>query len=84
MDLDSADTSGATPLHVCAERNLARPVQMLVDAGADVNVKHGRTQLTPLLMASNNAHPDVETIRSFLDKGAYPNWRDVQGNYVCM
>lgn len=52
---------------------------MLVDAGADVNARHGRTSLTPLLMACNQAHPDVETIRSFLDKGAYPNWRDVQG-----
>ena len=52
---------------------------MLVDAGADVNARHGRTSLTPLLMACNQSHPDVETIRSFLDKGAYPNWRDVQG-----
>ena len=52
---------------------------MLVDAGADVNAKHGRTSLTPLLMACNQVHPDVETIRSFFDKGAYPNWRDVQG-----
>ncbi len=52
---------------------------MLVDAGADVNARHGRTLLTPLLMACNQLHPDVETIRSFLDKGAYPNWRDVQG-----
>ena len=30
-------------------------------------------------MACNQPKPDVETIRSFLDKGAYPNWRDVQG-----
>ena len=48
---------------------MARPVRMLVDSGADVNTKHGRTQLTPLQMACSHAHPDVETIRSFLDKG---------------
>eukprot|EP01038_Epipyxis_sp_PR26KG_P004781 gene4781-6706_t len=79
LDLNRADKVGATPLHLCAERNLARPVRMLVDSGADVNVKHGKTQLTPLQMACSHAHPDVETIRSFLDKGAYPNWKDVQG-----
>lgn len=79
LNLNQVDTTLATPLHICAEKNLARPVRMLVDAGADVNARHGRTSLTPLLMACNQAHPDVETIRSFLDKGAYPNWRDVQG-----
>jgi len=30
-----------TPLHVCAKKNLARPIRMLVDSGADVNAKHG-------------------------------------------
>jgi ankyrin repeat protein len=79
LNLNQVDTTLATPLHICAEKNLARPVRMLVDAGADVNARHGRTSLTPVLMACNQAHPDVETIRSFLDKGAYPNWRDVQG-----
>lgn len=79
MDLNRTDRSGATPLHLCAERNLARPVRMLVDAGADVNARHAKTQLTPLQMACSSRHPDVETMRSFLDKGAYPNWRDLQG-----
>ena len=37
LDLNQADKVGATPLHLCAERNLARPVRMLVDSGADVN-----------------------------------------------
>lgn len=62
------DSLGATPLHVCAEKNLARPVRMLVDAGANVNVKHQKTGLTPLQMACSHDFPDVETIRSFLDK----------------
>lgn len=30
-------------------------------------------------MACSHDIPDVETIRSFLDKGAYANWRDFQG-----
>lgn len=79
LDLNEIDSAGATALHLCAEKNLARPVRMLVDSGADVNSKHGKTQLTPLQMACIHLHPDVETIRSFLDKGGYPNWKDVQG-----
>lgn len=80
LDLNGTrDRTGATPLHLCAERNLARPVRMLVDSGADVNAKHEVNKLTPLQMACKHSHPDVETIRSFLDKGAYPNWRDSEG-----
>lgn len=78
-DLSKADVSGATPLHMCAAKNLARPVRMLVDAGADVNCRHQTTQLTPLQMACTHPRPDVETIRSFLDKGAFANWRDLAG-----
>jgi hypothetical protein len=79
MDLNEVDSAGATPLHLCAEKNLARPVRMLVDSGADVNARHAKTQLTPIQMACSHVNPDMETIRSFLDKGAYPNWKDLQG-----
>lgn len=76
LDLNIPDANGATPLHACASRNLSRPVQILVDAGADVNSKHRRMGLTPLHMACSAQQPDVETVRSFLEKGAQPNWRD--------
>lgn len=81
LDLNGAHDhkTRGTPLHLCAERNLARPVRMLVDSGADVNAKHEVSRLTPLQMACRHAHPDVETVRSFLDKGAYPNWRGDSG-----
>jgi ankyrin repeat protein len=79
VDLNQVDSCGATPLHLCAEKNLARPVRMLVDAGADVNAKHSVSQWSPLQLACKHRTPDVETIRSFLDKGAYPNWKDLQG-----
>jgi hypothetical protein len=45
---DQQDSAGCTPLHECAARNLHWAVQLLVDAGADVNSKHGRNGLTPL------------------------------------
>ncbi len=41
-------------------------------------MKHQQTKLTPLQMCCNHINPDVETVRSFLDKGAYPNWKDLQ------
>lgn len=76
VDVNRADSSGATPLHECAARSLSEPIQMLVDAGADVNVKHARNGLTPLQMACSVPEPDPLTVCSFLDKGAHPNWKD--------
>jgi ankyrin repeat protein len=79
IDLNEYDARGSAPLHVCAEKNLSGPIKVLVDAGANVNIVHKRNSLTPLQTACSHASPDVETIRAFLDKGAYPNWHDPQG-----
>jgi len=76
VDLNRQDSSGSAPLHECSSRNLSRPVRLLVDAGALVNNRHGRTGMIPLQVACANDDPDVETIRSLLEKGAHPNWRD--------
>jgi ankyrin repeat protein len=76
VDFNRLDSTGSSPLHECAARNLPRPVRLLVDTGAEVNNKHGRTGVTPLQLACSSSTPDVETIRSLLEKGAYPNWRD--------
>lgn len=78
VDLDRLDSSGSAPLHECAARNLSRPVRLLVEAGAEVNNKHGRSGMTPLQVACCNDNPDVETIRSLLEKGAHPNWKDAE------
>jgi ankyrin repeat protein len=77
IDINKEDIAGVTPLHECSARNLPLSIQSLVDAGADVNKKHGRSGLTPLQLACSTPTPDVETIRSLLDKGALPNWKDV-------
>jgi hypothetical protein len=76
VDLNHQDVSGATPIHECSSRNLSISILTLVSAGADVNVKHGRTGLTPLQLACSNEQPNAETIRTLLDKGAWPNWKD--------
>jgi ankyrin repeat protein len=80
VDFDQLDASGSAPLHECASRNLPRPIRLLVHAGANVNTKHGRTGVTPLQLACSMESPDVETVRSFLESGAHPNWKDASGN----
>ena len=32
--------------------------------------------MTPLQLACSTDYPDAETVRTLLDKGAHPNWRD--------
>jgi ankyrin repeat protein len=76
LEVNRQDISGSTPLHECSSRSLPLSIQALVDAGADVNCPHGRTGLTPLQLACSSSKPDAETIRSLLDKGALPNWKD--------
>ena len=76
VDLNKKNSSGATPLHECAAMNIPRPILCLVDLGAEINIKHGRLGLTPLQLACSIYNPDPETVRSLLDKGAHPNWRD--------
>lgn len=38
-----------------------------------------RNGLTPLQMSCSTIRSDAETVRSFLDKGAHPNWKDAAG-----
>jgi len=79
IDLNQFDRDGYSALHICAEMNISRPIRILVDAGSNVNSKHKKSGLTPLLIACSNSSPDIETIRSLLDKGAYCNLKDSLG-----
>ena len=35
-----------------------------------------RNGMTPLQLACSTNNPDAETVRTLLDKGAHPNWKD--------
>lgn len=80
IDLNQTDQFGYTVLHICAQKNLVRPLKLLADAGADVNAKNSITLLTPLQMACGNSSPDIETVRVLLDRGAFPNCKDSSGH----
>lgn len=41
VDINQKDSTGSSPLHQCALSGNPRPIQALVDSGADVNMKHG-------------------------------------------
>ena len=45
-DVDQTDSSGATALHECCAGSLQHSVEVLIAAGASINMPHGRTGLT--------------------------------------
>jgi len=73
LSVDLCDSSGSSPLHECASLRLPHSVDTLVSAGADVNLPHGRSGLTPLQILCSRPDPDPETVRTLLQHGAYAN-----------
>jgi ankyrin repeat protein len=69
-DLGILAFSGATP-----------PVQIMLDHGANLNIKSDRGY-TPLMMAAGADKPDLELIRLLIKKGADLNARDDRGRTV--
>ena len=62
---------GITPLLFAVRQGSAEAVQVLLDAGADVNQVSGGDKSSPLVLAIANGHFDVAL--SLLAKGANPN-----------
>jgi ankyrin repeat protein len=54
-------------------------VKLLLDRGADVNMKN-RWGLTPLLYAVTAPHPDPQVVQALLDGGADPHVRDAKAD----
>ena len=62
--------SGATALHFAAASGSAEAVNLLIDAGADVNAKESESGQTPLIFAASTGQ--VATINALLKRGADP------------
>jgi len=73
LSADLCDSSGSSPLHECAALHLPHSVHMLVSTGADVNLPHERSGLTPLQILCSRPDPDPETVRTLLQHGAFAN-----------
>lgn len=67
-DPDARDSKGGTALVYASIHGHAESVRILIDAGADVNVRMGRT--TPLGFALDHGHAEV--VRLLLRAGAEP------------
>jgi hypothetical protein len=68
------NAGGFTPLHVAAGRGDAESARLLLDAGADPNVRDGPLGRTPLHWAAQAGAAEV--LRVLLDRGADPNVRE--------
>lgn len=62
---------GWTWLHIAATKNQLEIAKVLVDNGAELNVRHNMTKATPLAQAALSG--STEVAKYLLDKGADPN-----------
>jgi len=78
-DVNAADKNGWTPLHFAAQENAAKAVELLLRAGASVDVpdKQGNTAL---FRAVSSFRGDGTTIQLLRQHGADPYLANNHGN----
>lgn len=79
--IDTRDEHDFTPLHYAAFYGHLGTVQLLVNAGANVNAQ-AEDMVTPLLLAASGGHNEV--VRFLLEKGADISHMDIVGNTALM
>lgn len=77
-DINDQDNAGNTALHEAALQGHIEIVELLIENGADVNIKSIEMfGDTPLIDASANGHLDV--VKYLLKNGADPTIRNAKG-----
>ncbi|KAL8689423.1 MAG: hypothetical protein Q9224_004642, partial [Gallowayella concinna] len=76
QDIDIPDHAGNTPLQIASLEGLADVVQILLDAGCDINCKNVDME-TPLIDAVENGH--LEVVHLLLDAGLDPRQSNHKG-----
>ena len=74
LDINATDDEGRSALHYAAWNGLADPVSVLLDAGADANVRSSDRASTPAHFAAGMSHPAC--LRLLIEKGANLELRD--------
>lgn len=87
--VDARDSTGTSPLQLCAGRNLLSLVRVLLDAKANPNLRNHQRGLSPLASAAAGGHTKVCEL--LLERGAElestdhndatPLWHALQGNF---
>ena len=67
-DVNKANNKGETPLYIACETNQLEIVKLLLDKGADVNLKPRLKMKTPLFLACENEN--LEMVNLLLEKDA--------------
>ena len=82
-DLDAFDDIGYTPLHHAAKNQHVALIELLLDAGADINAREEETNSdTAVSVAAADSSPEV--VKLLLERGAdpaIPGWMGVDSNY---
>ena len=73
-------SAGVTPLHYAADYNRVKIVELLLDKGADLEVRTGHNRDTPLLLAAREG--STEVVRLLLKRGANIEAADYKGRRV--
>ncbi|MGD9639446.1 MAG: ankyrin repeat domain-containing protein [Alphaproteobacteria bacterium] len=80
-DVNSKDNKDATPLmysFLNIEEKQNQIIAILLETGVDVNAS-AKNKGIPLILAVNNDHINIETIKLFLEKGADPFQKNSKG-----
>lgn len=78
VDVNDRDYAGNTALHDAALKGHYDIVELLLDNGAEIDVRSGATDLdTPLIDAASHSH--VSIVKLLLDRGADPLIYNAQG-----
>lgn len=73
---------GMFPIHAAANHGHSKVIQVLLQAGADVNTPHEKVRATPLQYAAASGH--LEAVRTLLAAKANVNAEDTQGRTPLM
>jgi ankyrin repeat protein len=83
-DVSARNSNGLSVLHSAVYRGSIPKINALLDAGADIEARESKFQMTPLHLAAQDAHEDdadlVKIARLLIKRGAKVNAKDRAGD----